>query len=45
VEVTIEYLDTLPPERSGKFRHVISEVPMNLEAGSTQAEAAASRAS
>jgi phenylacetate-CoA ligase len=43
VEVTIEYLDTLPPERSGKFRHVISEVPMNLEAGSTQAEAAASR--
>ncbi len=28
VEVTIEYLPSLPPERSGKFRHVISDVPM-----------------
>lgn len=29
VEVSVEYLDSLPPERSGKFRHVISEVPIN----------------
>lgn len=28
VEVTFEYLSSLPAERSGKFRHVISEVPM-----------------
>lgn len=28
VQVTIEYVPTLPPERSGKFRHVISELPM-----------------
>lgn len=33
VEVTIEYLPNLAPERSGKFRHVISEVPMMREAG------------
>jgi phenylacetate-CoA ligase len=26
VEVAIEYVPALPPERSGKFRHVISEV-------------------
>jgi phenylacetate-CoA ligase len=29
IEVTIEYLAKLPPERSGKFRHVISEVPVD----------------
>jgi phenylacetate-CoA ligase len=29
IEVGIEYLAALPPERSGKFRHVISEVPMD----------------
>jgi phenylacetate-CoA ligase len=29
VEVTFEYFDKLPPERSGKFRHVISEVPID----------------
>jgi phenylacetate-CoA ligase len=29
IEVTIEYLAVLPPERSGKFRHVISEVPID----------------
>jgi phenylacetate-CoA ligase len=34
VEVTVEYVTTLPPERSGKFRHVISEVPMEKEARS-----------
>jgi phenylacetate-CoA ligase len=45
VEVTLEYLETLPPERSGKFRQVISEVPMNLEAGSRQPEAVASHVS
>jgi phenylacetate-CoA ligase len=28
VEVTIDYVDSIPPERSGKFRYVISEVPM-----------------
>ncbi len=28
VHVTIEYLPTLPAERSGKFRHVISDVPI-----------------
>jgi len=28
VDVTIEYLPALQPERSGKFRHVISEVTM-----------------
>ena len=28
LEVTIEYLQALPPEPSGKFRHVISEVPL-----------------
>lgn len=28
VEVTIEYMQSLPAERSGKFRHVISDVPM-----------------
>ena len=33
VEVTIEYLPALLSERSGKFRHVISDVPMN---GSTR---------
>ena len=31
VEVTIEYVPSIPPERSGKFRHVISEVPMMRE--------------
>lgn len=32
VEVTIEYLPVLAPERSGKFRHVVSEVPIgNVE--------------
>jgi phenylacetate-CoA ligase len=29
IEVSIEYLAALPPERSGKFRHVISEVAMD----------------
>ena len=29
VEVTVEYVSTLPPEKSGKFRHVISEVPLD----------------
>lgn len=42
VEVTVEYLPALSAERSGKFRHVISEVPMGLEA--QIAEAAASPA-
>jgi phenylacetate-CoA ligase len=28
VDVSIEYVDSLPPEQSGKFRHVISEVPL-----------------
>jgi phenylacetate-CoA ligase len=27
VQVTFEYLPSLPAERSGKFRHVISEIP------------------
>jgi phenylacetate-CoA ligase len=27
LEVTFEYLPSLPPERSGKFRHVVSELP------------------
>lgn len=31
VQVTIEYLPNLPAERSGKFRHVISEVPIGQE--------------
>jgi phenylacetate-CoA ligase len=31
VEVTIAYVDTIPPERSGKFRYVISEVPMGRD--------------
>ena len=35
VEMTFEYLPKLPPERSGKFRHIISEVP----AGQTIREA------
>jgi phenylacetate-CoA ligase len=35
VEVTIEYLPGLPPERSGKFRHVISEVSIPDAARST----------
>jgi hypothetical protein len=29
IEVTIEYLPFMPPERSGKFRHVVSEVPID----------------
>lgn len=33
VHVTIEYLSTLPAERSGKFRHVISEVPIGRDLG------------
>jgi phenylacetate-CoA ligase len=36
VEVTIEYLSSLPPERSGKFRHVISDVPMDGMARPTE---------
>jgi phenylacetate-CoA ligase len=28
VDVTIEYLSVLSPERSGKFRHVVSRVPI-----------------
>jgi len=35
VEMTFEYLPKLPPERSGKFRHIVSEVP----AGQTIREA------
>jgi phenylacetate-CoA ligase len=31
VDVTIEYLTVLPPERSGKFRHVISEIAVGTE--------------
>jgi phenylacetate-CoA ligase len=27
IDVTFEYMETLPAERSGKFRHVISEIP------------------
>ncbi len=38
VEVSIEYLTTLPPEPSGKFRQVISEVP--VKGDSTLATAA-----
>jgi phenylacetate-CoA ligase len=38
VEVTIEYLQSLPAEPSGKFRHVISEVP--IEGGSREASVA-----
>jgi phenylacetate-CoA ligase len=30
VEVTIEYLQSLPAEPSGKFRHVISELPVTV---------------
>lgn len=33
VEVTIEYLQSLQPEPSGKFRHVISEVPIEARPG------------
>jgi phenylacetate-CoA ligase len=36
VEVTIEYVTTLPPERSGKFRHVISDVPIGSTASSRE---------
>jgi phenylacetate-CoA ligase len=32
LQVSVEYLATLPPEPSGKFRHVISDVPMDREA-------------
>jgi phenylacetate-coenzyme A ligase PaaK-like adenylate-forming protein len=32
IQVTIEYVATLPPERSGKFRHVISDVPLETTA-------------
>jgi phenylacetate-CoA ligase len=39
VEVTIEYLPALPPEPSGKFRHVISEVPLHGEAQPREAAA------
>jgi phenylacetate-CoA ligase len=38
VEVTVEYLATLPPEKSGKFRHVISEVPMDRVNRQAEAE-------
>jgi len=38
VEVVFEYVAALPPERSGKFRHVISEVPMDRGAQPKQAE-------
>ena len=27
VDLSFEYLDKLPPERSGKFRHIVSELP------------------
>ncbi len=27
VEVTVDYVDTIPPERSGKYRYVVSKVP------------------
>lgn len=38
VGVTVEYLDILPPEKSGKFRHVISEVPMDRVNRQAEAE-------
>ncbi len=37
VHVTIEYLPNLPAERSGKFRHVISEVPIGSDLGKRNA--------
>jgi phenylacetate-CoA ligase len=42
VEVTIEYVPNLPPERSGKFRQVISEVPMDPAARVKEPDAAVS---
>lgn len=41
VDVSIEYLSVLPPEPSGKFRHVISEVPMDAERRNAEPEAVA----
>ena len=40
VEVVIEYVDTIPPERSGKFRYVISEVPMGKDVRPKQVDEA-----
>lgn len=42
VQVTFEYVAVLPPERSGKFRHVISEVPLANEDRLTEATAGVS---
>jgi len=36
--VTFEYLPTLPAERSGKFRHVISELPIGQTFGARSEE-------
>ena len=38
VDVAVEYLSVLPPEPSGKFRHVISEVPMDAARQNAEAE-------
>lgn len=35
LDVTFEYLPSLPPERSGKFRHVISEISLGKTLGSS----------
>lgn len=36
LEITFEYLSDLPRERSGKFRHVVSEVPLDQTANDMQ---------
>jgi hypothetical protein len=38
LDVTFEYLPELPPESSGKFRHVISEVPAGRSLRNVPAE-------
>jgi phenylacetate-CoA ligase len=40
IEVTFEYLPSLPSERSGKFRHVISELPAGRALANTKGHGA-----
>jgi hypothetical protein len=43
VDLTCEYLEKLPAERSGKFRHIVSELPIGQIRQETTKQGASAR--